>query len=107
MDQVAFIVGYCLFCVAVSAVVMGFLKTWWAYFIVAATAPAMIVIGADALWRGFLDAWADIAFIVAWLIAFGCALGYYILRRLIGKALARKASRRNRLRPESDRQRIS
>lgn len=85
MDQVAFIVGYCLFCVAVSAVAMKFLKAWWAYFVVASALPAMIVIGADALWRGFLDAWADIAFIVAWLIAFGCALGYYILMRLIGK----------------------
>ena len=56
MDQVAFMVEYCLFCVAVSAVVMRFLKTWWAYFIVAVTLPAMIVIGADVLWRGFLDA---------------------------------------------------
>jgi hypothetical protein len=85
MDQVAFIAGYCLFCIAVSAVAMRYLKAWWAYFVVASTLPAMIVIGADALWRGFLDAWADIAFIVAWLIAFGCALAYYVLMRVIGK----------------------
>jgi hypothetical protein len=88
MEQVVFMVGYCLFCLAVSAAVGRFLKTWWAYFIVAATLPAMIVVGADALWRGFLDAWADIAFVVAWLIAFGCALGYYILMRLIRKGSA-------------------
>ena len=85
MNQFVFIVGYCLFCVAVSAVVMKFLKTWWVYFIVSATLPAMIVVGADVFWRGFLDAWADIAFIVSWLIAFGCALGYYVLRQLIDK----------------------
>jgi hypothetical protein len=85
MNQVAFIVGYCLFCIAVSAAVMKFLKTWWAYLIVSATLPAMIVIGADALWRGFLDAWADIAFVVAWLIALGCALAYYVSWRLISK----------------------
>ena len=86
MNQFVFIAGYCLFCIAVSTVVMRFLKTWWAYFIVSATLPAMTVIGVDALWRGFLDAWADIAFVVAWLIAFACALGYYVVTWWIGKS---------------------
>lgn len=88
MDQIAFILGYCFFCFTVSAAVLKFLKTWWAYFIISATLPPAVVIGADALWRGFLDAWADIAFLVAWLIAFGCAFGYYVIRtddRQIGK----------------------
>jgi hypothetical protein len=93
MNQAAFIVGYCLFCVAVSAVVMRYLKTWWVCLIVSATLSAMIVIGADALWRGFLDAWADIAFVVSWLIAFGCALGYYVVTRLIGKGDAKGESK--------------
>jgi hypothetical protein len=83
MNQIIFIILYFLFCIAVSAVVMKFLRTWWAYFIVAATLPPMVLLGVDAVWRGYLDAWADIAFIVAWLIALGCALGYYVLRRVI------------------------
>jgi len=85
MNQLIFISGYCLFSVAVSAVVMKFLKTTWVYFLVASLLPPMIFIGGTALWHGYLDAWSDIAFIVSWLISFGCALGYYILRRLIDK----------------------
>ena len=83
MSQLTFMLAYCLFCVAVSVVTMRFLKTWWVYFLVAATSPPMIVVGADALWRGSLSVWADIAFVVAWGIAFGCALGYYLIRLAI------------------------
>ena len=86
MNQFIAIIGYCLFCIVVSAVAMKYLKTWWVYFIISVTLPPMMLVGADALWRGYLDAWADIAFIVAWLIAFGCALGYYLVRRLIDRS---------------------
>lgn len=85
MNQSIFILGYCLFCFAVSAVVMKFLRTTWVYFLVSATLPPMLFIGAVSLWHGYLDAWSDIAFMVSWLIAFGCALVYYVVRRLVDK----------------------
>jgi hypothetical protein len=81
MNQSVVILGYCLFCFALSAVVMKFLRTTWVYFLVSATAPVMVLIGGDALWHGYLDVWSDIAFIVSWLIAFGCGLVYYVVIR--------------------------
>jgi len=32
-----------------------------------------------------MDTWADIAFVVSWLIAFGCALLYYLIKRGLDK----------------------
>lgn len=82
MSQFAFIIGYSVFCFGLSAVVMKFLRTWWVYFIVAPILPPMLLIAIDVLWRGFLDTWASIAFVVSWLIAFACSLAYYIARRI-------------------------
>jgi hypothetical protein len=73
------LLGYLLFCFVASAVVRKYLKTTWVYFIVSATLPPMVLAAADALWLGYLDTWASIGFIVAWLTAFGCALAYYIV----------------------------
>ena len=56
MDQYVFIAGFCLFCFAVSATAMKFLKTRWVYFLTSATVPAMVLVAVDALWRSFLDA---------------------------------------------------
>ena len=85
MNQYVFIAGFCLFCFAVSAAAMKFLKTRWVYFLTSATVPAIVLVAVDALWRGFLDTWADIAFVVSWLIAFGCALLYYVIKRGLDK----------------------
>jgi hypothetical protein len=82
MSQFAFIIGYSIFCFALSAVVMKFLRTWWVYFIVAPLVPPMLLIAIDVLWRGFLDTWASIAFVVSWLIALGCSVAYYIAKRI-------------------------
>jgi hypothetical protein len=84
MSQLAFIIGYSIFCFGISAVVMRFLRTWWVYFIVAPILPPMLLIAIDALWRGFLDTWASIAFVVSWVIAFACSLSYYMVRRFAG-----------------------
>jgi len=73
------VLGYLLFCLVVAAVVRKYLKTTWVYFIVSATLPPMVLTAVDALWRGYLDTWASIGFIVAWLTAFGCAFAYYIV----------------------------
>jgi hypothetical protein len=81
-----FVIGYCLLSVAVSALVMKFLKTTWVYLVVSSLLPPMIFVGGTAVWHGHLDAWSDIAFIVSWLISLGCALAYYVLRRLMDKA---------------------
>lgn len=85
MAQYIFITGYCLFCVGVSAIAIRALKTTWVYFVVSTTLPAMALVGVDVIWRGYLDVWADIAFVVSMLIAFACALGYYLLRRRTDK----------------------
>lgn len=68
-----------------SAAAMKFLKTRWVYFLTSATVPAIVLVAVDALWRGFLDTWADIAFVVSWLITFGCALLYYVIKRGLDK----------------------
>jgi hypothetical protein len=88
MSQTVFIIGYCLFCLAISAVVMIFLKTTWVYFLVSATLPAVLFVGGVAVWDGHLDAWSDIAFMVSWLIALGCSFVYYVTRRLGAKGKA-------------------
>jgi hypothetical protein len=85
MGQYIFIAGFCLFCVAISAIAMKVLKTTWVYFLVSTTLPTMALVGVDVMWRGYLDAWADIAFAVSMLIAFTCALGYYLFRHVVGK----------------------
>ena len=79
------VLGYILLCFAVAAVVRKYLKTTWVFFIVAATLPPMLLTAFDALWRGYLDTWAGIGFIVAWLTAFGCALVYYLAIKLAAK----------------------
>jgi hypothetical protein len=76
------VLTYCAFCVVVCAAATTFLRTWWAYFIVSSIVPPMILVGLDVVWRGYLDAWADIAFLTSWLIAFGCSISYYIARRI-------------------------
>jgi len=91
MNQSAIILGYCVFSFVVSAVALKFLKTTWVYFLVSATLPPLVVMAADALWRGYIDTWANIAFIVAWLIAFGCALVYYVIMRLAARKDGRKS----------------
>ena len=85
MNQFIFIAGYCLFCFMVSVMAMKFLRTAWVYFLVSAMLPAMVLVGVDMLWRGYLDAWADIAFVVSSLIAFACAVVYYAVRRVVDK----------------------
>lgn len=85
MNQFIFIAGFCLLCFAVSVTVMRLLKTTWVYLLVSATLPAMVLVGVDAMWRGYLDAWIDIAFVLSWLIAFGCAVVYYLVRRVMDR----------------------
>ena len=79
------ILGYVVLCFVVAAVAKRFLRTIWVYFLVAATLPPMFLIAADVLFRGHLDAWADIAFIVAWLIGLGCAAAYFAVMQLTGR----------------------
>lgn len=55
----------------------------------------MMLVGGFALWRGYLDAWSDIAFVGYWFIAFVCTLGYYALRRLVDKGGKPKNEQRN------------
>jgi phosphotransferase system glucose/maltose/N-acetylglucosamine-specific IIC component len=81
----AIVLFYCLFCLVVSGVAMRYLRTMWVYFIVSATLPPMVLLAADALWRGYIDTWAGIGFIVAWLTALGCAFVYYFVMRLAHK----------------------
>lgn len=86
------VLGYLLLCFVVSAVVRKYLKTTWVYFIVSATLPPMVLTAADALWRGYLDTWASIGFIVAWLTALGCAVVYYVVMKLAGKKNAKSGA---------------
>jgi hypothetical protein len=79
----------------VSAVARKYLRTTWVYIIVSATLPPMILIAADALWRGHLDTWATIAFVVAWLIALVFALAYLAIVRLAAKKKGRAANEPN------------
>jgi len=82
MSQIAVIVGYSIVCFGLSALVMRYLKTWWVYFIVAPLLPPLLLVAADMLFRGVLDTWAGIAFVVAWLIALGCSLAYFVAKRI-------------------------
>jgi hypothetical protein len=95
VDQYSFIAGFCVFCFLVSAGALRIFKSTWVYFFVSTTLPAMLLVGADAIWRGYLDAWADIAFVVSMFISLACALAYFIFRKTVESKKGKQIERAN------------
>lgn len=83
MSQFIFLAGYCIFSIAISAAARKLLRTTWVYLLVSTLLPPMIFVGGSAVWDGHLDAWSDIAFAVSTLISLACAVGYYIVWRIL------------------------
>ena len=72
---------YCVFCFGVSALMSRVIATTWVYLLTSATIPPVALVTVEALRSGYIDAWADIAFFVGWLIALVCAVVYYCVAR--------------------------
>lgn len=79
MRSLIFIGSYCVLAFFVACVVQRFLRgiVWMALF--SATASAIVLQIAAYLYLGYVDAWADIAFVTSWLIALACAVITYLL----------------------------
>jgi predicted permease len=89
METIALTV-YCLVAFGVSAAIHRYTKRFLVYVLASATAPALLLVIIDTLMRGYVESWAYVAFVGAWLIAFACALIYYFGRLLIDKRSAQK-----------------
>jgi hypothetical protein len=85
-----FIGSYCALAFLVAFAVQRFLRgvVWMA--LLSATTSAIVLQIVGYLYLGYVDAWADIAFVTSWLIALGCAVVTYLL------ALMRKRIRNAR-----------
>jgi hypothetical protein len=83
VDQYAFIAGFCMVCFGISAAGWKIFKSRWVYFFVSTTLPPMMLVAIDAMWTGYLDTWASIAFVVSMSISFACALAYFIFRKIV------------------------
>ena len=82
MSTALFFVLYCAVCFVVSAVTARLVKVTWLYFLISATIPAVLFIGGASVWRGYLTAWSDVAFVLSWLLALCCSIAYHVARRL-------------------------
>jgi hypothetical protein len=80
MASQGIVLFYCLLAIVVSALALKFLRTTWVYFLVASLLPPMFLIGGDAVRQGQFSVWDDIVFVVLTLIAFGIAIGLFIIR---------------------------
>lgn len=85
MSTALFFILYCAVCFVVSGVTFRLVKIAWLYFLISATVPAALYIGGASLWRGHLNAWSDVAFVLSWFLALGCAIAYYVARRFASK----------------------
>jgi hypothetical protein len=82
MEQNVVII-YTALCVIVAGIGLKFFKTTWVYLFVASLVPPMLMVGGDSLWHGKVSVWADIVFIVLFLIALGVALVMALIRFVI------------------------
>ena len=81
MGQILFVIGLVVGTAMWSAFVLRFTRSYLPFILIAATAPAVCVIAADAVWRGYLDAWADVGFIVTWFLAAVSATVIFVIGR--------------------------
>lgn len=78
MPTFAVLTAYCLVCFVVAAIALRFMRSRLVYFAIAATAPPAGLVLIDVIQRGYLDAWASVAFGFAWLFSAACATAYYV-----------------------------
>jgi hypothetical protein len=80
MQSYVFIVGYCALSGIVAHLVQrkvkGFVGTW----LLSPTLSAIILQIVAYLYLGYVDAWADIAFVTSWLIALACSVAMSLVR---------------------------
>jgi hypothetical protein len=80
MPSYLFIIGYCVLASVVALVVQQFVPRFIWLALLAPTLAAIALQIIVYLYLGYVDAWADIAFITTWLIALACTTAVYVLR---------------------------
>jgi hypothetical protein len=85
MMNYLYIAAFCALAFGVSAIVFRWVKTFIAFAFVSPTVSALLLQGIVFLYLGYVDAWAGIAFVTSWLIAFGCAVVYFLVKRTLDK----------------------
>ena len=79
MRSVIFVSSYCALAIVVAFLVRRYVRGLVAGILLSPTIAAVILQIVAFLYLGRIDAWADIAFLTTWLIAFACAFVVNVL----------------------------
>lgn len=82
MPSYLYIVGFCVIASVVALVTSQFVRRYVWLALLAPTVAAALLQLMFYLHLGYVDAWADVAFVTTWLIAFACTTAVYFLQRL-------------------------
>jgi len=79
MQPYVFIAGYCVLSSIVALLVQRKAKGFVGVGLLSPTLSAIILQIVAYLYLGYVDAWADIAFVTSWLIALACSVAISLL----------------------------
>lgn len=79
MRSLIFIGSYCALSIAVAFVVQRYVRGFIRGLLLSPTISAIILQIVAYLHLGYVDGWADIAFVTTWLIALACTLAVNFL----------------------------
>ena len=79
MRSLIFVGSYCALSIVVAFVVQRYVRGFVRGMLLSPTISAVILQIVAYFYLGYVDAWADIAFVTTWLIALGCTLAVNFL----------------------------
>lgn len=79
MRSLIFIATYCALSIIVALVVQRYVRGFVRGLLLSPTISVIILQVGAYLYLGYVDAWADIAFVTTWLIALACTLAVNLL----------------------------
>ena len=79
MRSLVFIASYCALSIIVALVVQRYWRGFVRGMLLSPMISAIILQIVAYLYLGYVDAWADIAFVTTWLIALACTLAVNFL----------------------------
>jgi hypothetical protein len=79
MQSLIFIGSYCVLSIVVAFVIQRYIRGFVRRMLLSPTISATILQIVAYFYLGYVDGWADIAFVTTWLIALGCTLAVNLL----------------------------
>ena len=89
MQSYAFIAGYCALSCIVALLVQRKHKGFVGVALLSPTLSAIILQIVAYLYLGYVDAWAEIAFVTSWLISLACSIAVLLLAFIWKRIVAR------------------